>query len=265
MKHPLIALLFVSLPYLQAEAQKQATFEKREFISGKDTLRYRIQYPEKYRRSKAYPLVVFLHGSGERGSDNEAQLTHGGALFASAATRKNFPAIVIFPQCPKDSAWSRFKRSAPPSTDRLFLSEDPAPIPQQLLKSLLDELSNSRIIDERRRYIGGLSLGGMGTYDMLIRYPDYFAAAFPICGASNVPLVVQRAKQVPFWIFHGGDDTVVPPHSNRELYKALMTAGAKDVTYTEYPKVGHNSWDNAFAERKLLPWLFSNKKKRVRS
>jgi predicted peptidase len=130
-----------------------------------------------------------------------------------------------------------------------------------LVKNLVDSLTDNRIADDKRVYLGGLSLGGFGTYDLLCRYPDYFAAAFPICGAANIPKFLEEAKNVPLWIFHGALDNVVLPKEDRDLYMALMTRGVTTVSYTEYPQATHNSWDNAFAEPRLLPWLFSHKKR----
>lgn len=252
-------LLFASAGLLQA--QNLSAFEKQELISGKDTLRYRIMYPANYRPEKKYPLIVFLHGSGERGNDNELQLIHGGKLFVREDIRNNHPAIVIFPQCPKDSAWSRFKRGPKPN-QWLYDATLTATTPALLVKKLMDSLINTGKTDKKRMYIGGLSLGGMGTYDMLVRYPGYFAAAFPICGATDVSTFLAQAGPVPMWIFHGADDVVVPPTFNRELYKGLVEKGARNVQYTEYPGVNHNSWDNAFAEADLLPWMMSKKKKK---
>lgn len=242
-------------------AQDLTAFEKKIFIKGKDTLRYRVLYPEKYKKRKAYPLVLFLHGSGERGRDNEAQLIHGGKLFTDQNIRRNFPAIVVFPQSPSDSVWAQYKR-VPNSAERVFLPDAAPTVPELLVKLLVDSLVENRIVDTRRLYIGGLSLGGFGTYDMLTRYPDYFAAAFPICGAANIPVFLERSMQIPLWIFHGALDNSVSPQYDRELFKAMVTRGVKTVMYTEYPMAGHNSWDSAFAEPKLLPWLFSNKKKK---
>lgn len=251
----------VSLWGLSLSAQKPTdAFQKKILVSGTDTLRYRILYPERYKKRKTYPLIVFLHGSGERGRDNEAQLLHGGSLFVKEEIRKHFPAIVIFPQCPPDSAWSRFRRSAN-SSQREFLANAEPPVPQQLVKKLVDSFVVNGLADERRLYLGGLSLGGFGTYDLLVRYPDYFTAAFPICGAANIPLFLEKSAHIPLWIFHGGMDNVVPPATDRDLFKAMTTRGIGTVMYTEYPQAGHNSWDSAFAEPKLLPWLFSNKKK----
>lgn len=256
---PLFLLLV--LFYEPASAQKPALFEKKLFIHATDTLRYRILYPENYKKRKAYPLLVFLHGSGERGRDNEAQLIHGGNLFVREDIRRHFPAIVIFPQCPADSVWAKTKKIRN-NDQRIFLSDESPTVPSRLVKELIDSLSANRIVNAKRRYLGGLSLGGFGTYDMLIRYPGYFASAFPICGACNIPLFLERAGNTPLWIFHGALDNVVPPTSDRELYKALMTRGATHVHYTEYPLATHNSWDSAFAEPKLLPWLFSDRKRK---
>jgi predicted peptidase len=127
----------------------------------------------------------------------------------------------------------------------------------------MDSLLERNMIDRKRVYLGGLSLGGFGTYDLLTRYPGYFTAAFPICGAANIPAFIERAGNVALWIFHGALDKSVPPTYDRELFKALMTRGRTNVIYTEYPNAAHNSWDSAFAEPKLLPWLFSNKKKHL--
>ncbi len=260
MKKDCLALLFFFIG-IATQAQKPTdAFEKKVLINGADTLRYRILYPEGYREQKRYPMVVFLHGSGERGRDNEAQLLHGGDLFVKETIRKHFKAIVIFPQCPPDSAWSRFRRIGI-SNEREVLANTSAPVPQKLVKYLIDSLVKSGKADERRLYLGGLSLGGFGTYDMLIRYPGFFAAAFPICGITNIPAFLENAATTPLWIFHGGKDNVVKPDVDRELFKALLTRGIKTVQYTEYPTMGHNSWDSAFIEPRLLPWLFSNKKK----
>lgn len=260
---PLVCLLF---SIQQLAAQNLNLYERRLFIRGNDTLPYRILYPEMYKATKAYPLLVFLHGSGERGNDNNAQLIHGGEVFAREAIRSHFPSIVIFPQCPVGSSWSNYKKDHHPEKGNIdIISDSEPPVSQKLLKALMDSMVNNRLADAKRVYLGGLSMGGFGTYDMIVRYSHYFAAAFSICGAGDIPQIMQKARHVPLWIFHGELDDVVSPEPDRGLYKALMTSGVQHVMYTEFPGLKHNSWDAAFAEPKLLPWLFSNKRKHKRA
>lgn len=253
-------ILILSIPNLACSQG----FQKKTFIKNSDTLRYQILYPQNYSASKQYPVLLFLHGSGERGSDNEAQLTHGSALFLNDTSRREFPAIVIFPQCPRDSAWNRISSkpdSTSPSSRRIDLSFQPTPTtPAQLAKLLLDSLLASRIADPKKMYVGGLSLGGFGTFDMVERYPDFFAAAVPICGGGDTTTAARFASKTSVWLFHGDADKSVDVKNSREYFAAL-TSHKADVKYTEYPGVGHNSWDNAFKEKTLLPWLISKSKK----
>lgn len=209
-------------------AQDFSAYKKEFFIQGTDTLRYRVLYPENYNKQKSYPLVVFLHGAGERGNDNEHQLDLGASLFLRDSVRKQFPAIVIFPQCPADSTWNRFT-TGPDTTEEYNRSLDTsAPTtPERLVKSLMDSLALNKIADQKRIYIGGLSLGAFGTYDLLIHYPGYFAAAFPICGQANVNLYAKKASHVPVWFFHGDIDNIIPVQPNRDLYKALQKKALK--------------------------------------
>ncbi len=245
-------------------AQGMDVFEKRTFSRDGKTLQYRISYPKDYKKSRRYPVLTFLHGSGERGSDNESQLTHGGALFASDSVREGFNAIVIFPQLPSDSTWNYFsnkKDKSSPTGRSIDLSFMRTPTnPALLVKLLLDSLVQKKVADPKRMYIGGLSLGGFGTFDMIERYPDFFAAAVPICGGGDTAMARVYGKKPAIWIFHGDADKSVDVKNSRMNYAALQLAGA-DVKYTEYPGVGHNSWDNVFRETALLPWLLSKKKK----
>lgn len=250
--------LLISIHCLQA--QDFSAYKKEFFIQRGDTLRYRILYPENYKKENAYPLVVFLHGAGERGNDNEHQLDLGASLFLTDSLRKQFPAIVVFPQCPPDSFWNRFTMRMDTAKSEVWnrsLNTSDLTTSERLVKLLMDSLAENKIADKRRIYLGGLSLGGFGTYDLVIHYPNYFAAAFPICGQANIKLYTERALKVPVWIFHGAIDNVIDPQPDRDLIKALQNVGAKNAKYTEYPNVSHNSWVNAFAEPDLLPWLFS--------
>lgn len=254
-------LLFL-LVMKAAGAQYDQLYEKEEFVKNGDTLRYRIMYPLNFSASKKYPLIVLLHGSGERGNNNEDQLKHGSKLFADSANRQKFPAIVIFPQCSRNDSWARLKRSPNPQ-DSLgglqFASEQPMTKNLNLVSELLDSLVATKKVNPKKIYIGGLSMGGFGTFEMLWRKPGFFAAAFPICGGGDASKVELYGKKFPIWVFHGGSDPTVRVANSRLMVNALKAARAR-VKYTEYPGVGHNSWDNAFAEPDLLSWLLQQKK-----
>jgi predicted peptidase len=204
--------------------------------------------------------VIFLHGSAERGNDNAAQLLNGGYLFIKDAVRTAYPAYVVFPQLPTDSTWAPRQISQDSAGHRIgFIFPDAGPTKvEQLLMLLKDSLVKAGTINSHRIYLGGLSLGGIGTYDLLARYPQVWAAAFPICGAGNVAFAV-KFKEVPLWIFHGEIDQRVPVSYSRSYYKTLQDLHA-EVKYNEYPGVGHNCWIKAFAEPDLIPWLFSHQR-----
>jgi predicted peptidase len=258
----IISLIIIAIIATPALAQDNSAYEKKEYISGKDTLRYRILYPKNYDAKKKYPLVLFLHGSGERGNDNEAQLIHGSKLWLDEANRSKYPAIVIFPQCPRNDGWGRIRRDAT-RKDSLngFVFDSGQPIGRSLemVGQLLDSFKNSGKVNAKKIYVGGLSMGGFGTFEILWRKPNYFAAAFPICGGGDPGKIGQYGKKFPIWVFHGDKDPAVPVSCSRLMVGALKAAKDK-VKYTEYPGVGHDSWNNAFAEPELLNWLFAQKK-----
>jgi len=238
-------------------------YEKKEYVfaDGKK-LPYRILYPEKYDKSKKYPLILFLHGAGERGNDNEKQLVHGAKLFIKDENRKSFPAIVVFPQCPEESSWASMKvdRAVEPAKRTFDYTVD-ANWPLQAANDLVRKLSNEEAVDKSRIYISGLSMGGMGTFESVYRNPDLYAAALPICGGGDVNSYNKKIAKVPFWIFHGDNDKAVDVKLSREMVDKLKSLKA-EVKYSEYPGVGHNSWDNAFAEAEYLSWMFSHKLKK---
>ncbi|MEM9886837.1 MAG: alpha/beta hydrolase fold domain-containing protein [Bacteroidota bacterium] len=259
MKRLLLFILAYSLTH-SLFAQDFSAFEKRTFLSSKEaSLPYRILYPENYDQTKQYPLLLFLHGAGERGDDNEAQLVHGASLFLQQENRRKYPAIVVFPQCPKDGYWAKVERSEDRSTWEFPFYDRVNPALGAVIE-LIDQLLVEESIDQNRIYVSGLSMGGMGTFELLSRRPDLFAAAAPICGGGNLAMAARHARNTAFWIFHGDADAVVPVDLSRNMYKRLQTLGA-DVKYSEYAGVNHNSWDNAFAEPNYLKWLFSMRKK----
>ncbi len=231
------------------------------FVSTDGTLPYRIMLPENFDPSVSYPLIYFLHGAGERGNDNEKQLLHGASFFASAENRANFPAIVVFPQCAQDDFWAKVTFHFDPEGTRSF-SFDPSGEPatsMNLAIELLESMLKNNWVDKDRVYVGGLSMGGMGTFEMLFRMPQVFAAAFPICGGGNPEMINEKVNKVNVWTFHGEDDTVVPARLSEAMVEAYQKAGVP-VKLTLYPGVGHNAWDYVFQEPELLPWLFSNNK-----
>jgi predicted peptidase len=236
-------------------------YEKKEFVfaEGK-VLLYRILYPENYDRTKKYPIILFLHGSGERGTDNELQLVHGAKLFIKDENRKNYPAIVIIPQCPLESSWASIKadRTKQPVKFEFDYTAEPN-WPLVAANELVKKIIKEEAVDAKRTYISGLSMGGMGTFESVYRYPGLYTAALPICGGGNTTLYDQRVKKTSFWVFHGAADAVVDVKLSREMVEKLKSLKA-DVTYSEYPGVHHNSWDNAFAEPDYLKWMFQKRK-----
>ena len=219
-------------------------------------------YPENYDRKKKYPLILVLHGGGERGKDNEKQLIHGSRLFVSDENRKNFPAIVLFPQCPEDTYWAatRIDRTKQPFKIDFDYSAEPN-WPLAAANELVRRTIKEEAVDPSRVYITGLSMGGMGTFEAVYRNPDLYAAALPICGGGDVNKYDKRITKTAFWVFHGADDAVVDVKLSREMVDKLK-ALKSEVKYSEYPGVNHNSWDNAFGEKEYLSWMFSHKKKK---
>ncbi len=253
----LFPLIFCGINKLNAQESLRA-FQKREFLDDSgNRMPYRILLPMDYDCSKKYPLLIFLHGSGERGNDNEAQLKHGSTLFLQEEIRKNFQAIVVFPQCPSGESWSNMESDSTGKWDFPFTQ-----IPNKqmnLLSGLLGDLKVNNCVDEQKIYLGGLSMGAFGILEWLAREPEKFAAAFPICGGGNTLLTSIYGSKIPTWFFHGDADNVVPVSYSRDLVNKIKSEKG-NVRYTEYPGVGHDSWNNAFKEAELLSWLLKNKK-----
>ena len=251
----LLVFLFLSL-----SLSAQQGYGRDIFVSSKgDSLPYRMIHPESVKPGEKYPLVLFLHGVGERGNDNEKQLTHGGQMFLNPVNQEKYPAFVLIPQCPTDGYWAYTGRPKSLIPTEMPVGQEISPI-LQTLKQLLDSYLVMPEVDTQRVYIIGLSMGAMGTYDLVVRYPEIFAAAVPICGTVN-PSRLSVAKDVKFRIFHGDADDVVPVKGSREAYKALKAAGA-DVEYIEFPGCNHGSWNPAFNYPGFMDWLFKQKKKR---
>lgn len=205
------------------------------------------------------PLLVYLHGAGERGNDNISQLNHGKELFLNSPELENV--IVIAPQCPADGYWVDIVRPTTPEecAVRTFPENAEMTAPLRAVKDLIDSLVNSGKVDTHRIYCTGLSMGGMGTLDLMLRFPNLFAAAEPICGAVNISRLAKYSGNTAVRLFHGDCDETVPVHFSREAYDTLKKIG-HEVEYIEYPGVYHNSWDKAFAEKDFLNWMLCRRK-----
>lgn len=226
-------------------AQDFPEFDKLRYQTSGDTLLYRLLKPLEMKAGERYPLVIFLHGSGERGQDNIVTLKHIAPLFLNDSNRVKFPCFVLVPQCPAGKDWTYPDWYQEPKE------------PMSSVIALLDSLESLPFIDSTRLYITGLSMGGYGTWYLLTKYPGKFAAAAPICGGGDTHQV-EKFKHVPIWDFHGAKDDAVPVERSRSMIKALKDAGG-NPRYTEYKKVGHDSWVKAYAEPDLLPWLFGQR------
>ena len=248
-----LLLIIVFLMFSNSNSQDLELFEKETFEFEKETLSYRILKPLNYDSNKQYPVHLFLHGAGERGNDNVSQLVHGGKLFLKKENREQYNSWVIFPQAQKNDWWG-YKD---PYKFDYNVKESKA---MSLVVKLMDDFTQRKDVDPNKVFVSGLSMGGMGTFVILNLRPEMFAAATPICGDGDPSLVSNYSKKVPVWIFHGSDDTVVSPKKSLKMAKAIIeNGGSPKITF--YENVGHDSWNNAFAEKNFLKWIHSKSKK----
>lgn len=196
-------------------------------------LKYLLYLPKDYAAKPAWPLLLFLHGAGERGDNLEAVKTHGPPKLIAAG--QDFPFIVLAPQCPKNRWWE--------------------PVG---LTALLDEIVERYKVDRDRIYVTGLSMGGFGTWALAAYSPDRFAAIAPICGGGE-PYWARSLSHLPAWIFHGGKDGVVPPQRSEQMLQAMKKNGG-DAKLTLYPEAGHDSWTASYANPDLYKWFLEHKR-----
>ena len=246
----LFLILFLNV---NLNSQELDLYEQKIFVIENDTLNYRILKPLNYDSTKQYPVHLFLHGAGERGNDNVSQLVHGSKLFLKKESREKYNSWVIFPQAPKYDWWG-YKD---PYKLNYNVKESKA---MSLVVKLMDNFLRRNDVNQNKIYVSGLSMGGMGTFVILNLRPDMFAAATPICGDGDPNSVNNYAKKIPIWIFHGSDDTVVSPKKSLKMANAIIDAGGSPKI-TFYENVGHDSWNNAFAEEDFLKWIHSKTKK----
>jgi len=262
-----LCIFLLAVAFTAAAAPRIETgFLDREVSLGSVAYRYQVYVPVDYTRGKLHPVILFLHGVGEAGEDGLFQ-TQVGLGPAIRQTRERFPFLVVFPQARSNQFWVG----------------EMADLALKALDRIVKEFNGN----PQRLYLTGISLGGHGTWCVAARAPGKFAAIVPICGFVNVKrldlpaerkafvlkdipfanspdpymAVASQISKVPTWIFHGGVDTVVPPDESRRMFQTLKASGF-DVRYTEYEGVGHNSWDKAYAEPDLVPWLLSHRRSR---
>ena len=197
--------------------------------------RYLAYLPDGYGkdRSQNWPLLLFLHGSGERGSDLELVKIHGPPKLIE--TGQKFPFVVISPQCPQDAGW------VPPA-----------------LEAFIDSIQRRYRIDSARIYVTGLSLGGFATWELAERRPERYAAVIPICGRGD-PSRANRLRNLPVWAFHGAQDDVVPLSSSQDMIDAIKAAGG-NPRFTVYPQAGHDSWTETYANEEIYSWLLQQRR-----
>jgi predicted peptidase len=216
---------------------------------------YRLLAPAKIEPGRKYPLVVFLHGAGERGNDNVLQLKYLPARLAVTAARERHPCFVLAPQCRMDERWvdvswaekTSTPQAAEPTTDL------------RAVMAMLEAVLNDEAIDLDRVYLTGISMGGFGTWDLASRMPDRFAAILPICGGGD-ERTAARIAGIPTWVAHGDADKAVPVERSRSMVKAIEAAGGRPK-YVEMPGVGHDAWTPIYRDPAVLDWLFAQRRK----
>ncbi|CAN5896870.1 hypothetical protein BH23PLA1_BH23PLA1_04120 [soil metagenome] len=239
---PILALLIAGLTMNpQANANEDPDKRQQEKrleaeITRKVELGYLLYLPEGYDDSgeKQWPLLLFLHGAGETGSDLERVKLHGPPKRIEAG--EDYPFIVVSPQAPR-RGWDASE-----------------------LNALLDEVISEHRVDEDRVYLTGLSMGGFGTWALAAEHPERFAAIAPICGGGN-PVTAGRIKDLPVWAFHGAKDQVVQLRATEDMIAALKRSGAEQVKLTVYPDAGHDSWTETYDNSELYDWFLEHKRK----
>ena len=260
-KSAIKSLLSLLLPVVWCTAlcaQDFSVYEKKQLDDAVgNTVPYRLLQPEKISKTDKYPLVVFMHGAGGRGTDNERPVRNTfGTMLIKPEIRAEYPCFALFPQIPAEMGM--------PFGGGIREEKD-SPTPEistagKMVMELIESTIKDYPIDRSRIYVTGQSMGGFGSLAMISLYPDLFAAAAPVCGGQPIGQVKLWAAKVPVWLFHGDADNTVKTEYSRNIVAELDRLGVTNYRYTEYPGVGHDSWRNAYAEPELMQWLFSQHK-----
>ncbi len=250
-KYVLFALVALLCFHSRGYSDVVDGFESRIF----NGLPYRLFIPDGYVPTESYRLVLFLHGAGGRGSDNLAQISGGNFAGSHLWTKPEhqavYPCFVVAPQCPSGNQWVDW----PWSQGSYSIDSVPVSNEMQTVLGILNALKSEFNIDEVRMYVTGQSMGGYGTWDIILRNPALFAAAIPVCGGGD-PSKTSLIKEMGIWAFHGALDPTVPVSGSRDMIHALETVGG-EPNYTEYPDMLHGIWNNAYSTEGLVDWMFS--------
>ncbi|MDA1017357.1 MAG: dienelactone hydrolase family protein, partial [Planctomycetota bacterium] len=220
------------------------------------TFNYRLMRPRNVAAGQSYPLIVFLHGAGERGSDNKRQLFYLPEQMAQPEFRETYPCYLLAPQCQSGKQWVDVPWADKKSTP---MAKSPSHQMQAAI-AMIERTLKDEAVDPDRVYLTGLSMGGYGSWDLAARRPEWFAAVAPICGGGDERQADRLAK-IPLWAFHGDADGAVPVGRTRSMIEAIRKAGGKPK-YTEFPGVGHNSWNPAYRQKDgVIPWMFQQARK----
>lgn len=258
MRLPLVTLLLGGFlmsaddsPTLAADV---GPYEEKTVEFGGETFPYRLLQPAKIEPGKKYPVVLFLHGAGERGDDNVSQLKYFPQMMAQPEYRKKYPCFIVAPQCRRGKMWVNLDWSSRQSIPMEEPTEDMA-----AAIAALEQTIEEHPVDKNRIYLTGLSMGGYGSWDLATRQPERFAAVVPICGGGDESQAA-KLKEIPIWAWHGDKDNAVPVERSRQMIEAIQKSGG-EPKYTELEGVGHNSWTPAYeAEDGVVPWMFEQKK-----
>jgi predicted peptidase len=231
-------VLLMSTPLSAGKAQSRHTFKRT--VTLEQELDYLLFLPKDYEaeRPQGWPMILFLHGAGERGDDLARVKVHGPPRLVE--DDPNFPCIVVSPQCPAGQVWDN-----------------------SALLGLLDQITTQHNVDRNRVYLTGLSMGGYGAWSLGLAHPERFAALAPICGGGERISVMLASRnhlddlvQLPIWAFHGAQDPVVPLEESQRMVDAMKRLGVADVRLTVYPEARHDAWTQTYADEEFFDWLF---------
>jgi predicted peptidase len=234
-----LVLALTLLAGARSAAAVETGFLNRKVEAGGKSLLYVVYLPRDYTNKKLWPVILFLHGSGERGDDGLPQ-SQVGIGTAVRLHPDRFPCLVVMPQAPRNGGWRGEWND--------------------LALKALDDVVRKYHGDPSRLYLTGLSMGGFGSWEIAAAHPDRFAAIIPICGGGDPAAMAPSLKSLPIWVFHGDADPAVPVQRSREMVEAIKAAGNANIKYTEYPGVGHNAWDQTYGDPNVIAWLLNQKR-----